>query len=265
MNHSENVDLTNNPSESLRGKIIVVTGAAQGLGRHTAIYLANEGATIVAIDRQEVDSTIQAVEAVGGTCLGLRADVSNAEEVENAVAAAIAKFGRIDVLINGAALFTTLEVKPFFDIDPDEWDRVFAVNVKSVFLCSKAVGRQMVTQKSGSIINIASNVVSYGMANFLHYVASKAAVVGTTRGLARELGRHGIRVNAVSPGLVSTDIITGSRSQEYIDGVVSTQCIAEPIVPDDIAAVLAFLSSDSSHLITGQTMLVNAGSHMGPA
>ncbi|MEO9198816.1 MAG: SDR family oxidoreductase [Antricoccus sp.] len=242
-----------------------MTGAAQGLGRSSALYLAREGASIVAIDRQSVAETIDAVNAAGGVCVGVTADVAIAHEVDDAFAEVIGRFGRIDVLINGAALFTTLDQRSFLDIEPDEWDRVFAVNTKSVFLCSKAAAKQMIRQSSGSIINIASNVFSYGMANFLYYVASKAAVVGITRGVARELGPYGIRVNAVSPGLVSTEVISGTRSRDYIDGVVSTQCIAKPIMPDDIAAVLTFLSGDSSHLITGQTLLVNGGSHMGPA
>ena len=123
----------------------------------------------------------------------------------------------------------------------------------------------MIEQGSGSIINIASNVVSYGMANFLHYVASKSAVIGITRSVARELGQYGIRVNAVSPGFVTTEITAERRTEEYRKGIVATQCIAEPIMPDDVAAVLAFLAADSSRLITGQTLLVNAGSHMGPA
>lgn len=246
-------------------KVIIVTGAAQGLGRNASLYLAKEGAIIVALDRQEVTETLAEIEEVGGTCIGLRADVSKASEVDRAFAAAITRFGRIDVLINCAALFTTLEHQSFFDIDPDEWDRVFAVNTKSVFLCAKSAGRQMIKQGSGSIINIASNVVSYGMANFLHYVASKSAVIGITRSVARELGQYGIRVNAVSPGFVTTEITAEYRTEEYRKGIVATQCIAEPLLPDDIAAVLAFLASDSSHLITGQTLLVNAGSHMGPA
>jgi 3-oxoacyl-[acyl-carrier protein] reductase len=250
---------------SLQGKVIIVTGAAQGLGRNTALYLARQGATIVAMDRQPVEAILAEITAIGGTSLGVRVDVSDATEVEDTFKAAIAEFGRIDVLINGAALFTTLEHQSFFDIDPDEWDRVFAVNTKSVFLCSRAAARQMIVQRSGSIINIASNVVSYGMANLLHYVSSKAAVIGITRSTARELGEFSIRVNAVSPGFVTTEITAAYRSEEYRRGVVATQCIEEPIQPDDISAVLSFLASDESHLITGQTLIVNGGSHMGPA
>lgn len=252
-------------SEALQNKVIVLTGAAQGLGRFAAVYLAQRGAIIAALDRQDVSTTVKEVEMAGGVCLGVQVDVSSVDDVNAAFDAVAAKFGRIDALVNGAAIFTTLKQQSFLDIDPNEWDRVYSVNVKGVFLCSRAAGRQMIAQRSGSIINIASNVFSYGMGNFLHYVSSKAAVVGITRGVARELGTYGIRVNAISPGLISTDIISGSRSSDYIDGVVATQSIPEPILPSDVTAVMAFLASDDSHLITGQTFLVNAGSHMGPA
>lgn len=261
----QEIDTRGETPKSLSGKVVLLTGAAQGLGKVAAVYLATRGATIAALDRQGVSATVAAVEEVGGRCLALQADVSCADDVDAAFAAASAEFGRIDALVNGAALFTTLKQQSFLEIDPDEWDHVYSVNVKGVFLCSRAAGRQMMTQKFGSIINVASNVFSYGMGNFLHYVSSKASVVGITRGVARELGPYGIRVNAISPGLVSTDIISGTRSAAYIDGVVATQCIPEPIMPSDIAAVMAFLASDDSRLITGQTLLVNAGSHMGPA
>ena len=241
-----------------------MTGAAQGLGRMACSYLARHGATIVALDRHSIDGTLEEISGIGSPNLGVRADVSKLPEVEAAAEEAVREYGRIDVLINGAALFTTLKHSSFMDIDPDEWDRVFQVNTKSVFLCARAVAPQMISQGSGSIINIGSNVVSYGMANFLHYVASKSAIVGMSRSLARELGPHRVRVNTVSPGFVTTEI-TGKRPEEYRKGVIATQAITEAILPEDIAAVLAFLSSDASRMVTGQDWLINGGSHMGPA
>lgn len=263
----QNIDLNpvlSSTQESLEGKVIIVTGAAQGMGRTVSSYLASRGAIIAALDRQDVSSTIDELAVSGFSSLALQADVSNLEQVSAAVDRVVTEYGRIDGLINGAALFTTLKQSSFLEIDPEEWDRVFQVNTKSVFLCSRAVAPQMIRQKSGSIINIGSNVVSYGMANFLHYVASKSAIVGMSRSIARELGPHQIRVNTVSPGFVTTEI-TGERSEEYRRGVISTQAITQAIGPTDIAAVLAFLSSDASRMITGQDWLVNGGSHMGPA
>lgn len=251
-------------AESLEGKVIIVTGAAQGMGRTVSSYLAERGATIAALDRQDVAQTIEEIADFGGDSLPLQADVSDLDQLTAAAAEVASKFGKIDVLINGAALFTTLSHSSFMDIDPDEWDRVFQVNTKSVFLGARAVAPHMISQRSGSIINIGSNVVSYGMANFLHYVASKSAIVGMSRSLARELGPHLVRVNTVSPGFVTTEI-TGERPEEYRQGVISTQAITEAIRPTDIAAVLAFLSSDASRMVTGQDWLINGGSHMGPA
>lgn len=250
--------------ESLDGKVTIVTGAAQGLGRVTARYLAERGAAVVAVDREDCSATVADVQNAGGDAHAVRADVSNASDFEAAAAEAVDRFGQIDALINGAALFTTLQHASFLDIDPDEWDRVFQVNTKSVFLGAKAIAPHMIARRSGSIINIGSNVVTYGSLNFLHYVASKSAIVGMSRSLARELGPHNVRVNTVSPGFVTTEI-TGQRPEEYRKGIVAKQVLAEPILPHDIAAVLAFLASDASRMITGQDWLVNGGSQMGPA
>jgi NAD(P)-dependent dehydrogenase (short-subunit alcohol dehydrogenase family) len=162
-------------------------------------------------------------------------------------------------------VFSTVERRPFWEIPVEEWDFMQRVNVRSVFLVTKAATRSMREARRGRVVNIGSNVVSFGMADFLHYVASKAAVVGMTRSLARELGPFGIAVNAVSPGLVTTEVTTETVPAEYRAAVAGGQCLKEPLVPDDIAEAVAYLASPAARLITGQTLLVNGGASMGAA
>lgn len=253
------------PTDDMRGKPVLVTGAAQGLGRVIARHLAARGAVVGAVDIQDTAQTASVIEADGGQVLALHADVTNADQMSAAVAALVGQAGHIAGLVNGAALFTTLERGPFTDLSLDEWDTTFAVNVKSILICTRAVAPHFIEKRAGSIVNIGSNVVSYGAAEFLQYVSSKSAIIGMTRSLARELGPHRVRVNTVSPGLVTTDITNAQRSDDYRQRVIDTQCITEPIRPRDIAELVSFLVSDASRYITGQDLLINAGSHMGPA
>jgi 3-oxoacyl-[acyl-carrier protein] reductase len=249
----------------LAGKVAVVTGAARAIGRETAETLAARGASVVSIDLAPSDGLVEAVTSQGGTALAVEADVAVEEEVEAAFARVLAELGRIDVLVNNAGLFAGIERRPFWEIDVGEWDKLQAVNVRSVFLCSRAASRPMREARSGRIVNIASNVTTFGMANLMHYVASKAAVVGMTRSMARELGPFGIAVNAVAPGLVTTEITAETVSAEYRDLVRKGQCLQEAILPSDIAEAVAFLASPAARLVTGQTLLVNGGATMGPA
>ncbi len=253
------------PVDDMRDRSVLVTGAAQGLGRVIAQQLAARGVVVAALDIQDTAATAAMIKAEGGTALPLRGDVTDQSTIETAVDEILSTTGRIDGLVNCAALFTTLQRKPFMDLDLKEWERAFAVNATSVLLCTRAVAPHLVAQRSGSIVNIASNVVSYGAAEFLQYVSSKSAIIGMTRSLARELGPHRIRVNTVSPGMVTTDITIGQHGDEYRSRVIDTQCIKEPIRPRDVAEVVSFLLSDASRYVTGQDLLVNAGSHMGPA
>ena len=153
----------------------------------------------------------------------------------------MADHGRVDILVNNAGLFAGIERRPFWEIDLDEWERVVGVNVRSVFLCSREVAGPMRAAGSGRIVNIASNVITFGMANLMHYVASKSAVVGMTRSMARELGPSGIAVNAVAPGLVTTEITEQTVPAEYRKLVADGQCLQVPILPQDIADAVAYL------------------------
>jgi 3-oxoacyl-[acyl-carrier protein] reductase len=249
----------------LDGQVAVVTGGARAIGREIALALAGRGATVVTVDVLPSDETVAMIEATGGRARGLVADVSDEAAVEAAFTHVVESYGRLDVLVNNAGLFAGIERQPFWEIDVGEWDRVYAVNVRSVFLCSRAASSPMRDAGRGRIVNIASNVVTFGMANLMHYVASKAAVVGMTRSMARELGVHGIAVNAVAPGLVTTEVTVEAIPNEYRELVRIGQCLQEAIVPADVAAAVAFLASPAARLVTGQTLLVNGGATMGPA
>lgn len=253
------------PVDDMSGRSVLVTGAAQGLGRVIARQLAARGTIVAALDIQDTTDTVDAIEAKGGRALRLHGDVTAQASIEEAVDEIVSTTGRIDGLVNCAALFTTLQRRPFLELDLEEWDRALAVNATSVLLCTRAVAPRLIARRAGSIVNIASNVVSYGASEFLQYVSSKSAIIGMTRGLARELGDHLIRVNTVSPGMVTTDITVAQHGDDYRRRVIDTQCIKEPIRPRDVAEVVSFLLSDASRYITGQNILVNAGSHMGPA
>lgn len=249
----------------LAGQVAVVTGAARAIGRATAETLAARGATVVSIDLQPSDETVAAVEAAGGSALSVVGDVTDEGSVADAFERVLEAYGRVDVLVNNAGLFAGIERRPFWEIDVAEWDKIIAVNVRSVFLCSRAASGPMREAGSGRIVNIASNVTTFGMANLLHYVASKSAVVGITRSLARELGPSGIAVNAVAPGLVTTEITEQTVPEHYRRLVAEGQCLQEPIVPTDIAEAVAYLASPQARMVTGQTLLVNGGATMGPA
>ena len=249
----------------LKGQVAIVTGAARAIGRAIAETLAARGATVVSVDLRPADETVAAIEARGGEALSVVEDVTDEISVARAVDRVLEACGRVDVLVNNAGLFAGIERRPFWEIDLAEWERVVGVNIRSVFLCSRKVAEPMRRAGSGRIVNIASNVITFGMANLMHYVASKAAVVGMTRSMARELGPAGIAVNAVAPGLVTTEITEQTVPEEYRRLVAQGQCLQEAILPSDIAEAVAYLAAPAARMVTGQTLLVNGGATMGPA
>jgi 3-oxoacyl-[acyl-carrier protein] reductase len=256
-------DATKGPE--LRDRVAVVTGAARSIGREIALTLAARGASVVSVDLSSSDDTVQAIRDRGGDAMGLEADVANEEDVSAAMNEVTRRFGRLDVLVNNAGLFAGLQRQSFWEIDADEWDRVMTVNVRSVWLCSRAASIPMREAGRGRIVNISSNTVVFGMTDLMHYVASKAAVIGMTRSMARELGPYGIAVNAVGPGLVTTEVTRKWVSDEYRRRVAEGQCLREAIVPSDIAGAVAYLCGPGARMITGQTVLINGGATMGPA
>ena len=243
-------------------KVIIITGAARGLGQTYAKRFAELGARLAVCDLRDCDQTVTLCQQAGAQAISFETDVTDAGSAGRMAEGTLERFGRIDVLINNAALFGSLQFAPFDKLDEAEWDATMNVNVKGLWQCCKAVLPSMKSQNSGSIINISSLAATYGMPNGLHYTASKAAVIGATRGLARELGRYEIRVNAVAPNVVNTDA-TGEVFQDKKDKVVevtlSQQAIRRPLETDDIVGAVLFLASDHSKLTTGQTIMVDGG------
>lgn len=243
-------------------KVVIVTGAARGLGQEYARQFARRGARVVVTDLRSCEDTLALVEKEGAEGLALETDVTKSADTAALAARTLDTFGRIDVLVNNAALYGSLTFVPFDKLDEAEWDATMNVNVKGVWLCSKAVIPAMREQSSGAIVNISSLAATYGMPNGLHYTASKAAVIGATRGLAREVGRFNVRVNAVAPNVVNTAAtgeVFGDKRDKIIDVTLSQQSIRKPLETEDIVGAVLFLSSDDSKLITGQTLMVDGG------
>lgn len=241
----------------LKDKVAMVTGAARGLGRTFAAALAGEGAKIVALDICDTEETAGAISTAGGTVQCIRADVTQEDDCRRAAREAADAFGRIDILVNNAAIIYGIKRKPFNEIDPAEWDRVMTVNVKGAWLCTRAVFPYMQRQGKGKIVNLSSETYFTGSHGFVHYVASKAGVVGLTRAMAVELGPHNITINALAPGF------TDSESSRSIADVSKYDVSRTPMgrlqQPDDLIGALLFLSSDDSDFVTGQTLLVDGG------
>jgi NAD(P)-dependent dehydrogenase (short-subunit alcohol dehydrogenase family) len=245
----------------LKGKVAIVTGAAQGIGAAYARALAAEGASVCVSD---LEAPKKPEGIADGKSLALAADVTNAASCREMVAKTVEKFGRLDILVNNAALFGKLDLKRFEDIPTSEWDAVMAVNVRGVFECSKAAVPAMRQQKYGKIINVASGTVFKGTPMMLHYVTSKGAVVAMTRCLARELGDDGIRVNCIAPGLIMSDNVRANPAwaETLVAGNIATRAIKREAVPEDLLGTIVFLSSPDSDLMTGQTIVVDGGSVM---
>jgi len=246
----------------LDGRVVLVTGAARGLGRAYCLAAAAEGAGVVAGDVADCTATVEAVTAAGGEAVGISLDVTDPAACAASVAAAVDSFGRLDGLVNNAALYAGLTSAPFDQLDPDEWEATMRVNVTGVFnMCRAAVG-PMKQQDTASIVNIASLAAVYGLPNALHYTTSKAAVIGLTRGLARELGRFFIRVNAVAPSAVlteGTDEFFAAGRDRALDVIASGQALRRNLEPTDVAGTVIHLLSDDSKFVTAQTLMVDGG------
>ena len=242
----------------LAGQTVIVTGAATGIGQAFAIGAATQGANVVVADMNNADETVAAIEAAGGQALALRVDVADNTSVQALAAAALQRFGRIDGLVNNAAYFREVKLTPFEDLDPAQWDRIFAVNVKGVWQCCKAVMPAMREQKRGAIVNIASVVALAGQPGYLHYVASKGAVLSMTKGLAKECGPHGVRVNVIAPGFVITDA-TRNRPVEWQQSFLKARAISREQRPDDLVGTALYLLSDLAAFVSGQTIVVDGG------
>ncbi len=245
----------------LDGRAAIVTGGAQGIGAAYAQGLAREGAAVAVADILDTSDVVTAINDNGGRALGVSADVSDNDSVAALIDAAVSEFGNVDILVNNAAIFASLDLKPFSAIPDDEWDRVMNVNIGGLFRCARAVVPEMQKNGYGKIINISSGTVFNGAPMMLHYVTSKAAVLGFTRSLAREVGDMGICVNALAPGFTLSEGIEANAS--YVDPVkdmiVASRAIKRGQTPEDLVGALVFLASADSDFMTGQTMLVDGG------
>ncbi len=250
---------------SLRDKVIVITGAARGIGQEYARSCGAAGARIVAADLRDCSATLELVQQAGGEAIGVKLDVGDASSALAMAESTIHSFGRIDGLVNNAALYATLRGGRFDSIAEADWDAVMAINVKGVWNCCKAVVPVMRQTGGGSIVNISSLAATYGMPFGLHYTTSKAAVIGLTRGLARELGRDGIRVNALAPGTVLTDATReffGPKFEKAVERIRTDQTIQRNLLPADLVGTVIWLLSEASAFVTGQTISVDGGTVM---
>lgn len=240
------------------GRVIIVTGGGQGIGRVLVHALAAVGAVPVAAD---IDGAAAQASAEGapGPAMGLQVDVSDPASVTAMADAVLQAHGRIDGLVNNAALFSALRMQPFEEIELPDWNRVMAVNVNGPFLCSRAVAPHMRAAGFGRIVNISSGAVTLGRPNYLHYTTSKAALIGMTRSMARELGPDGITVNAVLPGSVETGIPRETVTEAAKQAIIAMQCIPRRQTPDDLLGAILFLLSDASGFVTGQSLTVDGG------
>ncbi|WP_110112865.1 3-oxoacyl-[acyl-carrier-protein] reductase [Bacillus sp. CGMCC 1.16541] len=243
---------------TLEGKVALVTGGSRGIGRAVALELGKLGAKVIvnyAGSEAKALEVVDAIKASGSDAIAIQADVASGESVQNMVKEAISTFGSLDILVNNAGITRD---NLLMRMKEDEWDDVISTNLKGVFLCTKAVTRQMMKQRHGRIINISSIVGVSGNAGQANYVAAKSGVIGLTKTTAKELASRNITVNAVAPGFISTDM-TDKLSEEVKQEMLKQIPLARFGDPSDIAKVVAFLASDDSRYVTGQTIHVDGG------
>jgi NAD(P)-dependent dehydrogenase (short-subunit alcohol dehydrogenase family) len=243
----------------LDGKVAIVTGAALGIGAYYARGLAAEGAKVAIIDLEPADTIVAEIKQAGGTAMSVVGDVSDKATVDKFTAAVDKAYGGVHILINNASLARMGRLS-VTELGQEEWDRYFAVNVRGMFLCVQAAVPIMQRQKYGKIVNITSGTVWSGPPMMLHYVSTKGAILGMTRALASELGKDGIRVNAIAPGLTSTEYIGGRNDYtDYRQAMANTRAIKREEMPEDLVGTCIFFSSPDSDFVTGQCLVVDGG------
>jgi NAD(P)-dependent dehydrogenase (short-subunit alcohol dehydrogenase family) len=248
----------------LKDKVAVITGAGSGIGKALATRLAADGASVVIADIKNFDTAAAEIaRATGSRALGIQVDVSSEKDVAHMAAETVKTFRRIDILVNNAAIFSTLKLRPFEEIPAEEWRRLMDVNILGVALCCRACVPHMRKNGAGRIINLASGAPLKGVPHFLHYIASKGAVIAMTRGLARELGKDNITVNALAPGFTLSEAV--ARDPDHVkagERTRATRAIQRDEKPEDLVGTVSFLAGDDAAFMTGQTLVVDGGSAM---
>ena len=245
----------------LEGKVAVVTGGAQGIGRAIALGLGREGAKIVVADLQadKARNVADEIQALGTESHPAEVNVANESSVKRLANATFDRFGRVDILVNDAGVYLKSSV---VEMSEDLWDRTIDVNLGGNFLCSRAFIPSMREQKSGRIVSIASGIAHYGAKEFAPYAASKAAIIGFVKALAREVGTDGITVNAICPGAANTAMPRTHRTEEELMARLRSNPLGHVLEPEDFVGPILFLASDAASYITGQAINVNCGSYM---
>jgi NAD(P)-dependent dehydrogenase (short-subunit alcohol dehydrogenase family) len=238
-------------------KLVVISGAAAGIGQAIAVRLAQEGAQIVVVDRDPAAETLKSIQGVGGKAVAIRCDVADASSVSS-LKEAVDKIGSCDILINNVGIYP---MQRFDDITFDDWRRVLSTNLDSMFLMTKAFSGRMRKAGWGRVINMASDTVSLLVPALSHYIASKAGVIGFTRALANEFGEYGVTVNAVAPGLTQTQgtRVISQTNEALFELTLNMQSIKRGEQPSDLVGAVSFLASQDAAFITGQTLYVNGG------
>ena len=250
----------NFPSFSLEGRVAIVTGGSAGIGRRIALEFAKAGADVVVASRRlaVLEEVAQEIRALGRRSLAVQTDVTKKADVDNLVQKVMDEFGVIDILVNNAGIFAG---PSFLELDEDEWDRVIDTNLKSCYLCCQAVGKRMVERKKGCIINVSSNVGVTTCGGYSGpYPVAKAGEIMLTKGLAWELGKYNIRVNAIAPGNIRTEMTRSWWSDpEFVERMKVDRPLGRFGEPEEIASVALFLASDAASYITGETIVADAG------
>jgi NAD(P)-dependent dehydrogenase (short-subunit alcohol dehydrogenase family) len=245
----------------LTGRVAIITGAGQGIGRVFARAFAASGATAVIAEINESKATAVAKEIAeaGGKALAVKTDVADEGSIAAMIKTVEGQCGRIDILVNNAGIFSTLEMRPFDQIPLEEWERVLRVNLTGPFLCARAVLPAMRRAKWGRIVNVASGAVRLGRPNYLHYIATKSALMGMSLSIARELGADNITVNAILPGATFTEVERKTVTPAQKERIIAMQCVPRAETPDDLVGAVLFLASNASAFVTGQSINLDGG------
>jgi NAD(P)-dependent dehydrogenase (short-subunit alcohol dehydrogenase family) len=247
---------------NLNGKVAVITGARRGMGKSHAIALARAGVKVVASDisLEDCQKAVEEIEKAGGEAMAVKCDVSQKSEVEEMIKKTMAKFGKIDILVNNAGI---AQFKPLLELTEEDWDRTIDINLKGYFLCAQAAAKEMVKQKSGVIVNIASVAMGQqgiGFPNIAHYCASKGGIVGMTEALAVELAPYNIRVNAIAPGMIETPMIDlVKQDPKMMEAMLAKIPMRRVGRPEEVSNLVLFLASDDSSYMTGSTVVIGGG------